>query len=169
MSGDSSGLVVIGRISGIYGVRGWVKVYSYTEPRESILGYLPWQVCVGGLWQAMRVSDGRLHGKGVVAKLDGYDDPESAKALRGADIAVCREQLPVPEDGRYYWSDLIGLEVVTVDGVVLGEVDHLLETGANDVLVVQGERERLIPFIPQVVIDVDLAGKMMRVYWDPEF
>ncbi|MDX1252517.1 MAG: ribosome maturation factor RimM [Gammaproteobacteria bacterium] len=169
MSGDSSDLVVIGRVSGVYGVRGWVKVYSYTEPREGILDYLPWQVRVGGQWQAMRVSDGRLHGKGVIAKLDGYDDPESAKTLRGADIAVHREQLPPPEEGRYYWSDLIGLEVVTLDGVALGKVDHLLETGANDVLVVQGERERLIPFIDQVVIDVDLVGKMMRVDWDPEF
>lgn len=169
MSGNSSDLVVIGRISGVFGVRGWVKVYSYTEPRESVLSYLPWQVRVGGQWQAMRVSDGRLHGKGVVAKLDGYDDPESAKALRDVDIAVRRDQLPVPEKGRYYWSDLIGLEVVTLDGVVLGNVDHLLETGANDVLVVQGERERLLPFIPQVVINVDLTGKKMRVDWDPEF
>lgn len=170
MSGNSSDdLIVVGRISGVYGVRGWVKVYSHTEPRENILSYAPWQVRIGERWQVMSLADGRSHGKGVIAKIEGYDDPESARALRGADIAVPREQLPPAEEGRYYWSDLIGLEVVTLNGVALGRVDHLLETGANDVLVVRGERERLIPFIDQVVIDVDLSAKKMRVDWDPEF
>ena len=162
--------VTVGRISGVFGLRGWVKVFSDTDPRDHIVQFDPWYVRIGGQWREMRIADGHAQGKGVVALLDGIDDRDAASALVGADIAVRREQLPELAQGEYYWSDLIGLNVVTVDGVELGTVDRLMETGANDVLVVKGERERLIPYLPgQVITEVDLDNGLLRVDWDPEF
>jgi len=162
--------IVVGRIAGLYGVRGWVKVYSWTEPREAIVGYSPWQVKLAGEWREMRVAEGRKQGKGVVVRLEGCNDRDMAATLMGADIAVFRSQLPETAAGEYYWTDLVGLKVVTLDDVELGMVKSLMETGANDVLVVQGERERLIPFlVGDVVVDVDLEHQLMRVDWDPEF
>ena len=162
--------VTVGRISGVFGLRGWVKVFSDTDPRDHIVQFDPWYVRIGGQWREMRIADGHAQGKGVVALLDGIDDRDAASALVGADIAVRREQLPELAQGEYYWSDLIGLNVVTVDGVELGTVDRLMETGANDVLVVKGERERLIPYLPgQVITEVDLENGLLRVDWDPEF
>jgi len=162
--------VTVGRISGVFGLRGWVKVFSDTDPRDHIVQFDPWYVRIGGQWREMRVADGHAQGKGVVALLAGIDDRDAASALVGADIAVRRDQLPVLAQGEYYWSDLIGLKVETVDGVALGTVDRLMETGANDVLVVKGERERLIPYLPgQVITEVDLENGLLRVDWDPEF
>lgn len=165
-----SDLVEVGRFSGVYGVRGWLKVYSYTEPQENILDYNPWYVHAGGRWQSVEVAEGRVHGKGVVARLVGCDDRDAASLLTGAAIAVDRAQLPPAGPGEYYWVDLEGLKVITLSGVELGVVDHLFETGSNDVMVVKGDRERLIPFIrDQVVVQVDLEHRVMRVDWDPEF
>jgi len=163
--------VLVGRISGIYGVRGWVKVFSYTQPRENILGYLPWQVGSDeGGWRTMKVVDGRPQGKGIVAHLEGYDDRDVVRSLIGLDIKVSRDQLPPAAEDEYYWSDLVGLQVETVDGVSFGKIDHLFDTGANDVVVVQGDRERLIPFIRgDVIVDIDLEKGLMLVDWDPEF
>ena len=170
MTGTSDRKIVIGRIAGLYGVRGWVKVYSWTEPREAIIGYSPWQVKIGGGWREMRVAEGRRHGKGVVVRLEGCDDRDEAAKLLGAEIAISRSQLPGTAAGEYYWTDLVGLKVVTREGVELGVVKSLMETGANDVLVVQGERERLIPYLfGEVVMKVDLEHRLMRVDWDPEF
>lgn len=165
-----SGFIVVGRISGVYGVRGWVKVFAYTRHREDILAYSPWYLRIAGEWKPLDVEDGRIHGKGIVAKLAGYEDRDAAARLLNTEIAVTRAQLPALAEGEYYWADLIGLDVVTANGVALGRVDHLLETGANDVLVVEGERERLIPFVPgQVVLDIDLGAGVILVDWDPEF
>lgn len=162
--------VILGRIAGVYGVRGWLKVFSETKPKENIFSYRPWLVRVDGEWQRLEVLDGRPHGKGLVAQLAGYDDRESARRLVGAPVAVQRQQLPPAAEGEYYWADLVGLRVVTPDGVELGRVDHLLETGANDVLVVNNGRERLIPFVQgQYVQQVDLDAGLIRVDWDPEF
>ena len=163
--------LVVGRIAGLYGVRGWVKVYSHTQPRDNILGYSPWYLReASGQWRKVLPLNGRIQGKGLVAQLEGCDERDAAARLIGQDIAIRREQLPTPQEGEYYWTDLIGLEVETVDGVALGVVDHLLETGANDVLVVKGERERLIPYIwRDVVTEVDLEAGRLRVDWDPDF
>lgn len=170
MAAESDDLLVVGRVSGLYGVHGWVRVYSHTEPRQGILRYSPWYLKRDGRWQAVDLETGRTQGKAVVAKLEGYDDRDQAAALLQADIAIRRAQLPEAGAGEYYWTDLIGLRVVTLEGVDLGLVDHLLETGANDVLVVKGERERLIPYIPeQVVVEVDLEAGSLRVDWDPDF
>ncbi len=162
--------IEIGRITGLYGVRGWVRIYSYTAPREAILDYSPWQVKVDGGWCEMAVAEGRRHGKGIIARLEGYGDRDAAARLMGADIACYRSQLPQTAPGEYYWADLVGLTVVTLRGEELGVIEGLMETGANDVLVVKGERERLIPcLIGDVVVEVDLAGQQMRVDWDPGF
>ena len=162
--------VIIGRISGLYGVQGWVRVYSHTDPRENILRYSPWQVRVGDEWHTLAVLGGRRHGKGIVARLADCEDREQARRLLGAEVAIGRTQLPELASGEYYWTDLLGLRVVNQEGVELGRVDHLLETGANDVLVLAGERERLIPFLPDdVVLEVDLEAGVMRVDWDPGF
>lgn len=163
-------LVVLGRVSGIYGVRGWVRVFSDTDPRESILSYRPWFLRRAGNWESMDIAEGRRHGKGVVARLEGVDDREAARALLGREIAVHRDQLGVTGPGEYFWADLEGLEVVTTGGRTLGVVDHLFETGANDVMVVKGDRERLVPFSePEPVREVNFEDRRILVDWDPDF
>ena len=160
--------VLVGRISGIYGVRGWVKLFSYTQPREALLDYQPW--FLGEAHREQRLVESRAHGKGLVARLAQIDDRDAAAALVGTDIFVKRGQLPPSAPGSYYWADLIGLRVVNRDGTDFGRVSGLLETGSNDVLQVAGERERLVPFIPdQVIQAVDLETGVIRVDWDPEF
>lgn len=161
-------MLVLGRISGVYGVRGWVKVVSETEPRDNILTYAPWYL--GAARTARNVAAGKLHGKGLVARIDGCEDRDRAADLVGQEIAVRRDQLPPPRADEFYWTDLEGLQVETLGGTPLGRVDHLFATAANDVLVVKGERERLIPFVwAQVVTEVDFELGRMRVDWDPEF
>lgn len=147
-----------------------MRVFSYTRPRDNIVHYQPWYLNQDGEWQEHELAEGRQHGKGVVARLAGCEDRDAASRFIGAEIGVRRKQLPAAQPGEYYWSDLQGLEVVTLQGESLGTVDHLLETGANDVLVVTGERERLIPFVPgHVVDDVDLERGEIRVDWDRDF
>lgn len=170
IEGDGSNrLVTLGRISGLHGVQGWLKIFSDTRPRENILNYSPWYLQRGQDWEKWTLEKGRRQGKLVVAKLQGCNDRESARKLMDSVIAVHRSQLPAAQD-QYYWADLEGLRVVTVQGVELGSVSHLFETGANDVLVVRGDRERLLPWIwKQVIQDVDLAQGCITVDWDPEF
>ena len=171
MSATTRKLVTLGRISGVYGVRGWVKVQSYCEPRGNIVGFDNWTVRQRGSERTIEVEEGREQGTNVVAKLRGVDDREAARELIGADIAVERSALPACGPGEYYWADLEGLEVVTVEGAMLGKVSHLVATGANDVLVAHdGKRERLIPFvIDDYVKEVDFESGRITVDWDPEF
>ena len=160
----------VGKISGVFGVKGWLKIFSYTEPRENILTYSPWQLRKGEWCERLEVSGGRRQGNALVAQLDGIEDREAAARLAGCQIFIEREQLPAAGGDEYYWTDLCGLKVFNRDGQELGVVDHLLETGANDVLVVTGERERLIPFLMgNTVIKVDLAAGCLHVDWDPDF
>ena len=161
--------VVLGRVSGLFGVKGWVKVFSDTAPRENILGYPHWYLQRDGEWRPYRLLDGRRQGKAVVARLQGCDDRDQAAELIGADIAIRRDQLPPARTDEFYWTDLQGLRVETLDGVDLGRVDHLFETGANDVMVIEGDRQRLIPFIDGVIGQVDLDAGLIRVDWDPDF
>ncbi len=159
--------VILGRITGIFGVRGWVKVFSYTEPREAILDYGRWLLSKDGGWREAKLAEGKRHGKTVIARIEGVNDRDEAETLIGIDIGVPREELPEAEAGHYYWADLEGLEVVRRDGSRVGTVAELLETGANDVMVVRGEREILIPFVmDRVIVDVDLAEGVITVDWD---
>lgn len=163
-------LVLLGRVSGLYGVRGWVRVHSHTEPREGILRYTPWRILRSGGWEERGVLAGRRHGKTVVVRLDGCEDRDMARELIGAEVYVPRDALGAPDEGEYFWADLVGLQVITVGGVALGQVDALMETGANDVLVVKGDRERLVPFlVGRVVNAVDLDAGTIEVDWDPDF
>jgi 16S rRNA processing protein RimM len=170
VSANTRKLVTLGRVSGVHGVRGWVKVHSYTEPRANIVGYDVWTLRRPGGERAIEVEDGRGQGASVVAKLRGVDDRDAARELLGAEIAVERSALPACAPGEYYWTDLEGLTVVTPGGERLGVVDHLVATGANDVLVLAGRPERLIPFVHGAVIrSVDLAAGLIVADWSPEF
>jgi len=165
--GDTTQPIVLGRISGLFGVRGWVKVYSYTEPREAVLNYGRWLVSAKDGWREATVAEGQRHGKTVIARIDGYDDRDQAAELIGTEIGIPRDELPEAESGEYYWSDLEGLTVMHCDGTELGKVKHLLETGANDVMVVRGETERLIPFVmDKVVLGVDFDKGEIEVDWE---
>lgn len=160
----------MGRIVAPYGVKGWVKIQPFTEALDGLFDYEHWWLAEkNGDWREGDVEEARIHGGVVIAKFSGCDDRTQAFALRGKDVAVPREDLPAAEENEYYWSDLVGLKVVNLQQVVLGTIKELFETGANDVIVVQGERERLIPFVAQVVLEVDLAAKHMLVDWDADY
>jgi 16S rRNA processing protein RimM len=163
-------LISVGKISGVFGIKGWVKVFSYTEDRENILDYSPWILKKTNESKTLKVIDGNLQGKVIVAQLEGVNDRDQAASLMGWDIFISSEQLPKAASGEYYWSDLIGLKVENTAGVDLGVISGLLETGANDVMIVQGERERCIPFLQgQTIINIDLNSGRMLVDWDADF
>jgi len=168
--------VPVGKLSGLYGVKGWVKIFSNTQPRENILTYSPWFLKRDGQWQEFELLAGKPHGKGVIAQLSGCTDRDVAAELIGSEIAIKHEQLAKPESGEYYWNDLIGLLVKNLDGIELGKITSMLETGANDVIVVHAadekgkKRERLIPFVSEEIVhEVNLEQGFMTVDWDAEF
>lgn len=162
--------VILGRVSGVFGVKGWLKVQSYTEPRDNIVGFGAWTLRMNGVDHAFDVEEGHSHAGSVVAKLHGLDDRDRARDWVGADIVVPREQLPKIAAGELYWTDLEGLEVRTTTGTVLGTVDHLLATGGNDVLVLDSSPRLLIPFVAgDVVKEVDLKAGLIVVDWSPDY
>ena len=161
--------ITLGKIVGVFGVRGWVKVFSQTRPREQIFKYSPWMLELNGTAIEIEVLDGRVQGKGLVASLKGCTDCDAARQLIGAEITIPQQALPAAGIDEYYWSQLIGLSVENTQGIELGEVVSLFETGANDVMVVKGEKERLIPFTEFAVLGIDLDSGKINVDWDPEF
>jgi 16S rRNA processing protein RimM len=173
---DAQDKIVVGKVSGVYGVKGWVKVYSYTEPREGIAEYKPWYLKQSGVnqgqWQEVRLEQSKRHAKTVIAKLEGFDDRNESMMLAGAIIGIDPGLMGSSEGDVYYWRDLIGLRVINQQGVELGLVEKLIETGANDVLVVvagekENTRERLIPWtLGKAVAEVDLEKKVILVDWD---
>jgi 16S rRNA processing protein RimM len=170
MTRNRADYVVVGRISGLHGIQGWIKVFSYTRPRENVLHYSPWWIRLDQKWQAVARIDGKIQGSGIIAQMEGYQDRTAAQGLVGADIAVRRCQLPELEHGELYWVDLIGLQVVSPQGGVLGTVSQVMETGANDVLIVHGQREYLIPFIQGVyILDIDRVKGCIEVDWGADF
>ncbi|HEY4555613.1 MAG TPA: ribosome maturation factor RimM [Lysobacter sp.] len=164
--------ILLGRVLGAFGVRGEAKLESWTEPRTAIFRYQPWILRTPqGAERELRGVRGRESGKGLIASFPDVLDRDTVEAMRGTEVYVPRSALPPPQPGEFYWVDLEGLRVVTVDGVALGTVTHLFSTGANDVLVARDdERERMIPFVrPQYVTDVDFESGVVTVDWDPEF
>ena len=160
----------VGKISGVFGVKGWVKVFSFTDNKENILNYSPWLLKKDSEARLINIIDGKIQGKAVVAQLEGVNDRDQAATLMGWDIFIKPDQLPKVAEDEYYWSDLIGLNVETIFGVQLGLIESLMETGANDVVIVKGERERVIPFLQgQTIITIDLESARMVVDWDPDF
>ena len=166
---QSNKTIILGRISGVYGVRGWVKVYSHTEPKQNILNYPVW--LVGPDHKPIKLETGKPHGKGIIAKLQGFDDRDQVAKLLGQDITVSREELPKLAEGEYYWDDLTGLKVINTEKQELGVVAHLFETGANAVMAVKdGKEERLIPFLTDsVILNVDLKNGVIEVDWPADF
>jgi 16S rRNA processing protein RimM len=164
-------MIEVGRITGLFGIHGWLKIESYTEPREQILQYQPWSLKLKKQpVQTVTVLASENHVKNLVVQIKGFESMETARVLNGAGIYVEREQLPKLSEGQFYWTDLEGLLVVTLAGESLGTVAYLFATPANDVLVVKGDRERFIPYLPgEVIKHVDLSKKIMQVDWDPEF
>ncbi len=165
ISSDADEPVIVGRLGGAHGVRGWVRIASYTQPPENLLHYKPWFLQHSGVWQPVDLLEIRPHGDGFVARLSGIDDRDAALAAGGCRIGVPAGSFPATEPGEYYWRDLVGLEVINSDGSVLGSVERLIETGAHDVLVVGGERERMIPFVSRYVTRVVLEDGLLQVDW----
>jgi|TARA_B110000263_G_C14992139_1_gene366472 16S rRNA processing protein RimM len=170
MSGPSQKKILLGYISGLMGVKGWIKVHSYTHPRENITEFKHWILILGDVEHVMDVESGRKQGRTIVAKFCGINDPDEAKFFVGAKIFVCREDLSDCEPGEYYWADLEGLEVRTKEDELLGHVDSLIATGEHDVMVVVGERERMIPFVrDKVICEVDFSLGVIIVDWDSTY
>jgi len=162
--------VVMGEIAGVRGIRGELKVHSWTRPRENLLDYPVWTLEQGGNARDWQVLGGGWQGRHLVVRLQGVDDRDAAEALVGGRILVAKSQMPPTAPDEFYWYELEGLAVENRDGTNLGQVAGLIETGANDVMRVVGERERLIPYTPGVHIDrIDLENGRMVVDWDPEF
>ena len=162
--------IALGRITGSFGVRGWVKILSYTDPPEQILAFPVWRADLpGGGHRDLTHLEGRRHGKGLVARLTGIHDCDQAKALARLELWIERRELPALKKGEYYQADLVGLEVVNLEGHVLGRVDHFLDTGANPVMVVIGDREHWLPMVSRHVPKVDLELRRITVDWDADF
>jgi 16S rRNA processing protein RimM len=159
----------MGQIGAPYGVQGWVKVKTFTEMLDGLLDYRVWQIGKQGQWRDVQVEDASTHGQSLVAKPAGCNDRDAAFALRGQEISVLRDEMPDPAAGEYYWEDLIGLAVINRQGMALGEVRQLIETGAHDVLVVKNDKEHLIPFVDVYVLNVDLAQGLIEVDWGLDY
>lgn len=163
-------LLLMGHVASPHGLAGWLKLQSFSRPFDAIFDYRPWTLKHNGTRRLAKVAEFRAQGRGLVFRLVDVDDRSAAEALQGAEIWVPRTALPPAGPNEYYWADLEGLTVSTVDGVDLGRVSHLLATGANDVLVIRGDRERLVPFVVgQFVQKVDLSAGTIVVDWDPDF
>lgn len=157
------------RVAAPFGIKGWVKVQPFSEDPGTLADFASWRIGRGAEHTLYTVETAQDHGKALVAKLEGVDDRDTAYALRGMEISVARSSLPPPADDEYFWSDLIGLTAVNREGIELGKVDSLMETGAHDLLVIKGKREYLIPFVGQFVGTVDVAGGQIEVDWGEDF
>jgi len=159
----------MGRIAAPFGVKGWVKLQTFCEDPGTLMDFESWRVGRGEQQKQYSVEAIQDHSNTLVAKLVGIDDRDAAYALRGQEISVAKNELPPPEENEFYWSDLIGLKAVNREGIELGRVDSLLETGAQDVLVIKGTREHLIPFVAAFVGKVDVAGGTIEVDWGEDY
>tara|TARA_R110002167_G_scaffold30424_2_gene100509 strand:+ start:81709 stop:82260 length:552 start_codon:yes stop_codon:yes gene_type:complete len=173
---DQQEMVTMGRIGKLYGIKGWLKLISYTDPQDNILDFRVLFAKIGGRWQEIEMDQSKIHGKGLIAHFAGYDDPDEAKLLTGVELAIRTADLPALDPEEFYWHELEGMQVKTVSGQLLGTVEKMLETGANDVLVVQASegsidtRERLIPYLPdRVVMEVSRTQRCISVDWDPDY
>ena len=169
--------VTLGKVGAVYGIKGWLKIHSFTDETEAILDYFPWSLKLGNKVQSVEITDWRKHNNGLVVKVAGIDDRDIAQKLVGSEIFVSEDALSDLPEGEFYWRDLIGMTVVTDKGYDLGQVSDIMETGANDVLVVKanlkdgfGKKERLIPYLmDQVILSVSTENKQICVDWDPGF
>jgi len=169
--------ITLGKVGAVYGIKGWLRIHSFTDEPDAILDYFPWSLKLGNNTRTVDITDWRKHNKGLIVKVAGIDDRDNAQAMVGSEILINESSLPELSQGDYYWRDLIGMAVVTTKGYDLGVVSDMLETGANDVLVVKAnlndgfsKKERLIPYLlEQVVESVSIENKQICVDWDPGF
>lgn len=168
---DNERRILLGRIVGAFGIRGQIKIESWTEPRDAIFRYQPWiLVDAAGRERQLEGARGKESGKHLVATFPDVTDRDMVEAMRGTDIYVPRSALPPPKPGEFYWVDLEGFRVVNLEGVDFGTVSHLFSTGANDVLSIRGDRDRMVPFVePDFVKSVDFEAGLITVDWDPDF
>ncbi len=184
MLDSQSERIFLGHVTGISGLKGWVKIHSDTNPRENIVSFKRWAIEQNGTWRDVKVVGGRPQGKTIVAQIEGVSDPDQASLLIGAKIAVDRKELPRLLQDEYYWTDLVGMHVKCVDGIDVGPVDRMFETGANDVMVVSDQRdgdddsgksggadkEVLVPWlVPDVIREVNMELRVITIDWDPDF
>jgi 16S rRNA processing protein RimM len=167
-TGGARRWVILGRIGAPFGVRGWMKVQSYTDPPEGVVNYAPWDLACDGCLGARAVMDWKLAGGQLAVRLEGVDTREAAQTLTGAEVRVDRAALPPPAPGEYYRDDLVGLEATNRDGAPLGRVTGILELPAHPVLVLRGERERLVPLVRERLVDVDLGNRRLTLDWHPD-
>ena len=165
--------ILVGHIQGVFGIKGWLKVFSHCRPKEQILDYISWELRAPKGVETFELQEGKPHGGSIIAKLNHVDDRTHAETLKGAEIWVAKSKLSELSDDEYYWFELEGLQVSNLQGVILGTVVRLMETGANDVLVVKDEsakQEILIPYVKeQVIKQVDVSNKTITVDWLKEY
>lgn len=173
---ESQELTVLGKITTAFGIKGWVKVYSYTDPLTNILDYPVWLVNINNQWQPFKILNSQLQTKGLAVSLAGINDRDAALALSQCEIAVPTLELPELEENEHYWFQLIGLNVKNTQGEWLGQVAELLDSGGgNQVMVVQGcsgsldNQQRLIPYVSAIVLEVDIEGASILVDWQADF
>jgi 16S rRNA processing protein RimM len=171
---DPQRIVVLGHVTGAFGVAGWVKVEPYTETSDALLQFQEWWLKAprGTSWRSMKVKAARVHGDSVIAQLGGLDDRDAALALKGSELGVLRELLPAAQKDEIYWSDLVGLSVVNREGRTLGQVKGITAHGAHPLLQVVGEgesTERLIPYVPAVIDAIDVEAGRIEVDWGEDY
>jgi len=165
----SDRIVILGKIAGAFGVKGWIKVKSYTEPLDNILGYETWQLGRDGKWMPVKIEDARVTDKGVLAKLEGMNSPEEVRLKVGLELGVWRSEMPSPEPGEFYLSDLEGIEAMSSNGERLGRVDHFRSTPAGTVMVIQGEQEHWVPFVKDRIVKVELDAGRIVLDWSVDW
>lgn len=162
--------VIVGRFGRPHGIKGLTSIYSYTEPMENILSYTDWFVMLKNTWQPLKIDNIQFNNKAIIAQVEGFPEREDVAKLTNAVIGVRKEQLRSLKPGEYYWHQLIGMHVVNAQGQAFGSVVEIMPTGSNDVLVVEGEKRHLIPYLPgECVLEVDVATKRITVEWDLDF
>lgn len=162
-------IVTLGKIVGSFGVKGWIKVHSYTDPLANILDYEVWQLRGNAGWSPCLLQDGRETDKGIQAKVEGIENPEDARLRVGTEIGVWRSEMPATEKGEFYWSDLEGLEAFNLDGELLGRIDHFRTTPAGTIVVIQGKKELWVPFVKERIAKVAIADGRVVLDWPLEW
>ena len=166
----STDWVVVGRFGRTHGVKGFITVHSYTDPRDNILRYTDWHAYIAKQWQPLKIVHIEVNDKSILAQIEGYREREQVANLTNVDIAVSRAQLPSLKPGEYYWHELVGMQVINQKGQIFGQVKDIMPTGSNDVLVVEGEKRHLIPYLPgQFILDINPGQGLITVDWDMDF
>lgn len=166
----STDWVIVGRFGRTHGIKGFIKVHSFTDPADNILRYTDWHARIANRWEPLKILHLEVNASSILAQIEGYPEREQVASLTNAEIAISRTQLPSLEAGEYYWHELIGMEVINQQDQHFGKVIEIIPTGTNDVLVVEGEKRQLIPYLPgRFIVEIDPSQRLIRVDWDMDF